>query len=183
MRRLSVLSVAIACFSQASYAAITSHDALFTSVCIDAQVTGFDWQKGAWTDGMFFPNKYTLQKRDPATPDCVAALKATPAPDALFGNVATGCYTITDFGNGPGPALACPEVWDTATDGSETLVNVTCAAPGTFEWIIFNPTGNFQYARLGGDLGDNPKDDTKDPITVSVGTCKPGRPAGLYPPG
>jgi hypothetical protein len=184
MRRLSIVTVALACTAQAAYAAgVTDRNGPFTTVCIDQQVAGFDWHTGAWAPGKVFPNKYTLTKRDPKSDACAAVLKTVPPSDDLFGNVATGCYTITDFGNGPGPAIACTESWDPADGGGETLDLVNCAAPGSLEWIVFDPTGNFEYAHLGSDLSDHPREDTKEQLLLSVGKCTFGRPPGLYAPG
>jgi hypothetical protein len=184
MRRLSVLTAALACVAQAAYAAgVTDRNAPFTTVCIDDQVTGFDWHAGAWVPGTLYPNKYTLQKRDAKSAACAAVLSQVPAQDDVFGNLATGCYTITDFGNGPGPEIACSEQWDPADTGGETLALVSCASPDSLEWIVFDPTGNFEYAHLGSDLASQPREDTKEPLIMSVGKCKFGRPPGLYPPG
>jgi hypothetical protein len=183
LRRLGLTTAVLAAACHAAAAAVTGHDTLFTTVCIDDQVSGFDWHDGAWLPGMFYPNKYTLQKRDTAGEECADAMKAAPPANALFSDVTAGCYTITDFGMAPGPPVACSEMWEAAPDGSETLANVTCASLATFEWIIFDPSGNYQYAQVGGNLSDKPRDDMKDALVVSVGKCKLGRAPGLYPPG
>src|SRR5262245_26980318 len=105
LRRLAATIALIAGGCQAAAAAVTGQATLFTTVCIDEQVTGFDWQNGAWVPGMFYPNKYTLQKRDPKSDDCVGALQAVPSADTFFSDVTVGCYTITDFGMAPGPPI------------------------------------------------------------------------------
>src|SRR5882757_1055744 len=100
LQRISVIAVILMAGCQAAAAAVTGHDTLFTTVCIDDQVSGFDWQDGAWMPGKFYPSKYTLQKRDPKSDDCADAMRAAPPTDALFADISVGCYTITDFGMG-----------------------------------------------------------------------------------
>lgn len=183
MRRLSAATVLFLGFSHAASAAITSHDVLFTSICTDEVISGLDWHNGSWAPATLYPNRYTLQKRDPASADCADALKSAHSPDGFFDDVASGCYTIADFGNAAGPAIACTEIWNKSADAGEALSTVTCTTGASFEWIIFDPTGNFEYAQLGGNLLDHPRDDIKDPLVVSVGKCRLGRAPGIYPPG
>ena len=155
-------------------AAVTGHDTLFTTVCIEDSVIGYEWRDGGWEPGTFHPSKYTLQKRDAASEDCADAMKAAPAVGDLFSDIIVGCYTMTDFGKAPGPPMACDETWETAADGSESLATVTCTSAATSEWILFDPMGYFDYASTGGSPVGTPSDDMKEPIILSIGACSSG---------
>jgi hypothetical protein len=163
-------------------AAVTGHDTLFTTVCIDDNIIGYEWRDGGWMPGTFHPRKYTLQKRDAASEECADAMTAAAAVEDLFSDVSVGCYTMTDFGKAPGAPMACNETWETAADGSESLATVTCTFAATSEWILFDPTGDFDYASTGGSLAGTPRDDLKDPIILSVGECQLGLAPGVYSP-
>jgi hypothetical protein len=173
LRQISLITAVLAATCQMAAAAVTGNETPFTTVCIDDSVIGYEWRDGGWMPGTFHTNKYTLQKRDAASEECADAMKAAPAIDDLFSDISVGCYTMTDFGKGPRPPMACDEKWEMAADGSESLATVTCTSAATSEWILFDPMGYFDYASTAGNLA-GPGDDTKEPIILSVGACNSG---------
>ena len=170
--RPSPFGIAFACICQAAVAqaAITSRAGTFASICTDQQATAFVWQDGDWQAMAYFPNIYTLTKGDGASAACADLLKSHAAVIAALVNVSYGCYRITPFAQGAGPLIACSELWASAA-GDAPLQSVTCAGNGPYDWIVFDPAGNFQFVRLGSDLSDTPRDDNKEPLILSVGRC------------
>ena len=173
MRRVSLIAAVLAASCQIAAADVIGRDTLFTTVCIDDGIIGYEWRDGGWTPGQFHFNKHTLQKRDAASEECADAMKAAADLGDLFSDLSFGCYTMTDLGKAPGLPMACSEMWETAADGSESLATVTCTSAATSEWILFEPSGTFDYASTGGRLV-GPGDDTKEPIILSVGACSSG---------
>ena len=173
MRRVSLITAVLAASCRIAAADVTNRDTLFTTVCIDYGVMGYEWRDGGWTPAQFHFNKRTLQKRDAASEECADSMKAAADLDGLFSDLSFGCYTMTDLGKAPVPAMACNEKWETAADGSESLATVTCTSAATSEWILFEPSGTFDYASTAGNPA-RPGDDTKEPIILSVGECNSG---------
>jgi hypothetical protein len=176
VRSLSRSGVALACICQAAvaHAAITSRDAAFVSICTDQQATAFEWQSTRWVLIPYFPNIYSLRKIDGASAGCVDILKPKSELSAAFDNITYGCYRITPFAQAASPPMACVEWW--ASDAADApLTSVTCAGDAPYNWIVFDPAGNFQFSRLGTDLSDAPPSGMKDPLIMSVGRCKVDR--------
>jgi hypothetical protein len=116
-----------------------------------------------------------MEKHAASSPGCASMLEHKTDLSTTFDNITYGCYTIADFGKDTSPPIACVEWWSTS-DTMATLENVTCAGDAPFEWIIFAPDGNFQYAQLDADLADQPVAGTKEPLVLSVGKCTQGPP-------
>lgn len=164
--------MALACICQAAvaHAAITSREGSFVSICTDQQATAFDWRSNKWALIPYFPNIYTLRKVDGTTPACADILKPKSELTATFDNITYGCYRITPFAQAASPPMACVEWW--ASEAADAaLTSVTCAGDAPYDWIVFDPGGNFQFARLGTDLSDAPAGGMKDPLIMSVGRC------------
>jgi hypothetical protein len=154
-------------------AAVTARDALFTTVCVESDVIGYEWHDGAWSPaqlGQFRFRTHTLQKRDATSQECADAIKAV---EDLLSDASVGCYTMTVSGKAPGQPIACDETWDAAADGSKSLTAINCNSAATSEWIVLEPSGTFDYASTGG-APVGPGDDVKEPIILSVGSCSTG---------
>ena len=98
LRRVSLIAAVLAASCQIAAADVIGRDTLFTTVCIDDGIIGYEWRDGGWTPGQFHFNKHTLQKRDAAGEECADAMKAAAALDDLFSDLSFGCYTMTDLG-------------------------------------------------------------------------------------
>src|SRR5262245_9519666 len=60
LRRVWLITAVLAASCQMAAADVTGRDTLFTTVCIDDGIIGYEWRDGAWTPGQFHFNKHTL---------------------------------------------------------------------------------------------------------------------------
>jgi hypothetical protein len=172
MRRTSIFSIALAgvCQAAVAHAAITSRDTTFTSVCIDEAATAFEWKAGKWVLIPYYPNRYDIRKLAAAATGCADILKAKTDLSATFDNINYGCYRITPFAQDTTPPIACVESWS-GPDGDAALDNVTCAGDTPYHWVVFQPSGTFQFTQLNPDFSDSPPGGVKDLLILSVGKC------------
>jgi hypothetical protein len=173
MRRRSIFSIALAgiCQAAVAHAEITGRDTAFTSLCTDDAATAFEWQTGKWVLVPYYPNQYAITKLAGTAAGCQDILKAKTELSATFDNVSYGCYRITPFAQDTTPPIACVESWS-GPDRDAALDNVTCAGDAPYHWVVFQPSGTFQFTQLNPDFSDSPPAGAKDPLILSVGTCR-----------
>ena len=131
---------------------------LFKTLCVSEKETGFDWQSGNWVQKNFKPGEQLLiQKIAGSDPFCKADVTTDKS------GFSKGCYQIKVLGS-PSSFLDIPEVCDEASEKNSLKV-VHCRR------ISFHPDGRFIRLPWHADIFDNPKNDTKDSLVLSVGRC------------
>lgn len=142
----------------------------FKALCVSEKSTGFNWKSGQWVQANFRPDrKLLVQKLDlPKYMDrpmqerpisCTA--EAMQASD-LFG-FSKGCYLIKDMGSPTNmffDSEVCTEIVD-----SDKLRMVQCKK------LTFHPDGGYIELPWHSDISLKPKEDYKDSLILSVGTC------------
>ena len=117
----------------------------------------------------FSGEKYVIQRLNKDETACIVPLEGQK--DFTFDKIilTSGCYNVRKLGTKylSFTNEACDEYWE-KSDTVWSLTNITCKGMQT---VTFAPDGNFQLARIDGDLSDVPKSGTKDSLVISVGQC------------
>jgi hypothetical protein len=140
--------------------------------CESEQSIGFRWVKGQWKSTDFIADRYVIVKRA-ARPDgrqkagC-QGMSAAAVIDRQSGEARlSGCYAIRRAEEGPEAAREqlCSE--RLRRENGRWLVRaIVC------DRFAFRPDGWFHRTSLHDDLTDRPQDDSKNPLSVSVGHCR-----------
>lgn len=130
---------------------------LFKALCVSDKATGFNWNSGDWVQTNFIPGeKLLIQKIVESDPFCKTDVKAS-----MFGT--KGCYRIKVLGSPPS-FMDLPETCDEITQ-KNSLIVIHCRK------ISFHPDGRFIRLPSNADISNNPKNDDKDSLVLSVGKC------------
>lgn len=140
-------------------------------LCDSEQSIGFRWVKGNWKSTDFVPARYTVEK---LAGDAGGAAECGQLPgrakvDEQTGlAVLYGCYAVDIAVAGMSSSLrqVCRERWQ-KSGSTWKLVDVAC------ENFRFRPDGWFHRTSLHGDLADRPDKDEKEPLSMTVGHCRP----------
>lgn len=163
------LSFLLALLASEAVAAELPTVPLFKAICAREKATGFNWKAGAWTQSNFVPDrKLLVQKIDFAAnlnkPPMERLLLCSPpeSTDLLFSTVTQACYVIRQFGKQqlPSDGEMCVESFE-----GKKLKSITCRR------LTFLPDGPFIELPWHMEVDPAPKDDYKDSLVLSVGTC------------
>jgi hypothetical protein len=142
-----------------------------SSLCIEEQSTGFAWRGGNWIGVDFASSKFIVKKIDPVKGwgNCVLE---EPKDDTVNPNHPTlsRCYNVREFGGEYNPldSRFCTEFYSGEGDFFK-LTHIICT-DGTRR-LVFKPDGWFHRGHTHEQIGNNPKDDYKDSLTIVVGHC------------
>ncbi|MBQ0945136.1 hypothetical protein KAK07_17495 [Ideonella sp. 4Y16] len=150
--------------------AVNAAEEPFKALCVAEKSTGFNWKSGQWVQANFkAERKLIVQKLDldkyrtkPAHERPLAC--SDDAMNSYDSKVLSkGCYLIKEMGS-PTFIMFDSEVCIEAQVG-DRLQSVQCKK------LTFNPDGAFIEYPWHSDISPKPKDDYKDSLIVSVGTC------------
>jgi hypothetical protein len=143
-----------------------------TMTCESEQSIGFRWVKGQWKSTDFIADRYVIVKRSARQAGrekggCLG-MSAAVLVDRQSGEARlSGCYAIRRAEEGPESAreYLCSE--RLRRENGRWLVRaIVC------DRFAFRPDGWFHRTSLHDDLTDRPQDDSKNPLSVSVGHCR-----------
>lgn len=151
-------------------ARITDTQDFFSTICIGDQSVGFDWENNSWTPKRFVPEKFLIKKiniikDDKAGTVCKPKLMSSKRVDlGENGAFEYGCYNVMKVGGEyyPYSSKVCSEIWQ-KKNGKLYLYVVDC------DDIKFSPNGHFHQSSI--HAGIEEKEDYKDSMAVSVGSC------------
>lgn len=142
----------------------------FTSLCLEDQSNGFGWKRGAWEATQFKADKkYLIQKIAPEKYKEMGTL--CRAKEARVGGnyrVEYGCYNMREMGEEIRgfTSTMCSETWE-----NNALKKISCDEPIIGAQYFFLPDGNYIRFPWHSDIDQNPKDQYKDSLSISVGKC------------
>jgi hypothetical protein len=142
----------------------------FKSVCVSDQSSGFNWKGGRWTPVQFVVGeKFLVQKIDPEKyrdkPVNQRPLLCNDGKEPIHTGDLTfqyGCYLISTLGQ-TRPVLqaeTCQEYFE-----GRQIKSVDCRN------FVFAPDGNFIQTSTILNIDPKPKNDYKDSLFITLGTC------------
>jgi len=147
-------------------------DKSFTSLCVEDSKIGFYWENGKWNKTGFTEDKYIVKKLNSKKCDAEEenAKREKDEYEKWMNsnetNFRSGCYSINKHGEKTTlfSKRTCIEMWNKVNDKFK-ISKVSC------EDMKFNPTGDFTKSFLPTGIFDNPKNDYKEPMSISHGKC------------
>ena len=142
---------------------------LFKSICAREKATGFNWKAGSWVQTNFLPDrKLLVQKIDFAANQKKPVMerfiicRPEESVDFLLSTATQACYLIKQFGQQhlPTDGEMCVESFE-----GKTLKSIACRK------LTFLPNGPFIELPWHMEVDPKPRDDYKDSLVLSVGTC------------
>jgi hypothetical protein len=134
----------------------------FKALCISDKETGFNWKSGDWVQTNFNAGeKLLVQKLAMPNPFCKEEVKSTFSGVGVF--LSKGCYLINVMGSPPTLLFdteMCDEFWE-----EQSIRAIHCRR------FSFHPDGRFIRLPWHSDISNNPKNDNKDSLVLSVGKC------------
>ena len=142
---------------------------LFKAICAQEKATGFNWKAGAWTQANFAPDrKLFVQKIDFAAnqkrPPLERFMLCRPeeSMDLLWTTATQACYVIKQLGQ---QHLQTDGEMCVESFNGKTLKSIACRK------LTFLPNGAFIELPWHMEVDPKPKDDYKDSLILSLGTC------------
>lgn len=179
MRGALVLGLLMTCSSATAQVATGPRGASeFTSLCEEAEGTGFNWRNGGWVKTQFVEEKLIVRKltsfEQGEQPDgtfvrCFDFLKGEPFTADTIAWL-SGCYRVGKLGQENPTTAWCTEYYR-KPGKSWALDSVVCKADDFPAELSFRPDGAFTYTFTHSNVDPKPKDDYKDSLKISHGKC------------
>jgi hypothetical protein len=141
----------------------------FKSVCVQEKATGFSWTAGAWKQANFVPDRKLLIQKIDFAANAVRPIterqmlcRAPESTDLALSIVTQACYIVKEFGS---PTLPTDGEMCYESFQGRVLKSVTCRR------ITFLPNGPYIELPWHMEIDPKPKDNYKDSLMLSVGTC------------
>jgi hypothetical protein len=146
----------------------------YSSICVEEQSTGFNWQNKRWVQTNFKEDTYIVsriplekyQSTLEARANKIYLCSDKSKENSEFEKTAfvNECYSVTKIGQKPTllDSNMCTEIWE-----SKRLITVQCDKHSSK--LTFQPTGNFIKQPWHSDLRSD--EQNKDSLALSVGKC------------
>lgn len=143
----------------------------YSIICNGEQSTGFNWKDGDWVKANFKPSQYVISKN--SDNKCLEPLgnsQNTVFETSKFHSRSV-CLNVRGFGEKYSAYLSevCDEYYSQSKN-EDWEITISCRR-GIHGDIKLSPDGRFHASSLHSNLGDKPKGDYKDSLSVDVGRC------------
>ena len=146
----------------------------YSSICVEEQSTGFNWQNKRWVQANFKEETYIVSRiplekyqsflEARANNLHLCSDKSKENSEFEKTTFINECYSVTRIGQKPAitDSRMCTEIWE-----SKRLVTIQCSDHSSK--FHFQPTGNFIKQPWHSDLRSD--EQSKDSLALSVGKC------------